>query len=63
MEELYIRAIKGAILKLKNPKTSEEDRTEAMRAAGRNLGKLRLINEGFYLDLLEEYKTVIPYDG
>jgi len=30
-----------------------------MSAAGRNLGKLKKINEGFYLDLLAEYKEVI----
>jgi len=59
MEELYIRAIKGAILKLKNPKSTEVETSEAMSAAGRNLGKLKKINEGFYLDLLAEYKEVI----
>jgi hypothetical protein len=60
MEELYIKAIKGAILKMKNPNTTEDERTEAMRTAGRNLGKLKHVNEGFYIDLLAEYMDCLP---
>ena len=60
MEELYIRAIKGAILKLKNRKTTEAERTEAMRAAGRNLGKLRLVNEGMHEEMQKQYLNCLP---
>lgn len=62
MEELYIRAIKGAILKLKNPRTSEDDRSEAMKAAGRNLGKLKTVNEGMYEELKNQYINALPED-
>lgn len=60
MEELYIRAIKGAILKLKNPRTSEDERGEAMKAAGRNLGKLKLVNPGMHEDLQKQYIAALP---
>jgi len=60
MEELYIRAIKAAILKLKNPKTSEDNRTEAMRAAGRNLGKLKLVNIGMHEEMQKQYLNCLP---
>lgn len=62
MEELYIRAIKAAILKIMNKQTSEADRTEAMRAAGRNLGKLKLVNEGMHEDLQKQYLNCLPAD-
>ena len=62
MEELYIRAIKAAILKLKNKQTSEDERTEAMRAAGRNLGKLKVVNEPMHEDLQKEYLNCLPVD-
>ena len=62
MEEHYIRAIKGAILKVKNPNTSDDDRRDAMASAGRNLGKLKVVNEGFYEDLYTLYLNALPED-
>tara|TARA_R110000822_G_scaffold183745_1_gene323116 strand:+ start:274 stop:459 length:186 start_codon:yes stop_codon:yes gene_type:complete len=60
MEELYIKAIKGAILKMKNPNTTEDERTEAMRTAGRNLGKLKHVNNGMHEDLQKQYIDCLP---
>lgn len=53
-EELYINNIKNGIrgikLGTKTPETAQ---------VGASLNRLKGVNEGMYLDLMKEYKTVV----
>lgn len=52
-EEHYIKNTENAIRTLR---LGTKDKSEAMKVVGFNLNKLKLVNEGMYLDLLDKYK-------
>lgn len=52
-EEQYIKNTDNEIRSLR---LRTKDRSEAMRTAGFNLNRLKEVNEGLYIDLLEKYK-------
>lgn len=53
-EELYIKNVKNAIRAIKLGTKKPEDTN-----VGFNLNKLKIVNEGLYLDLLNDYKAVL----
>ncbi len=59
MEEMYIKAIKGSILKLKNGGLTTDGESATKKKAATALNKLRTVNEGMYVDLLEDYKKTL----
>lgn len=52
-EEHYIKNTENAIRTIR---LGTKDKSEAMKVVGFNLNKLKLVNEGMYLDLLDKYK-------
>lgn len=55
-EDHYIKNTEDAIRTLR---LGTKDRAEVMKRVGFNLNRLKLVNEGMYLDLLEKYKNVL----
>lgn len=55
-EDHYIKNTEDAIRTLR---LGTKDRAEVMKRVGFNLNKLKVVNEGMYLDLLEKYKEVL----
>lgn len=59
MEEMYIKAIKASILKLKNGGLNDTQRGIAMKKAGSALTALKKVNEPMYDEYLVLYKNVL----
>ena len=55
-EEHYIENVENAIRSLR---LETKEKEVAMKAVGFNLNKLKSVNEGMYLDLLEKYKQAL----
>jgi len=59
MEQMYIKAIKASILKLKNGGLNDTQRGIAMKKAGTALTALKKVNEPMYDDYIVQYKNVL----
>ena len=59
MEEMYIKAIKNSIFKLKNGGMTTDDASATKKKAATALNKLKDINLGMYEELLGEYKETL----
>ena len=55
-EEAYIKNIENAIRSLR---LGTKEKSEAMKAVGFNLNRLKSVNSGMYDDLLEKYKQAL----
>ena len=55
-EENYIANIENAIRSLR---LGTKEKSEAMKAVGFNLNRLKSVNIGMYSDYLEKYKQVL----
>jgi len=55
-EENYIRNTENAFRSLR---LKTKDEKEVMKTIGFNLNKLKEVNEGLYLDYLQQYKLLI----
>lgn len=55
-EDHYIKNTENAIRTLK---LGTKDKAEAMRVAGFNLNRLKEVNNGMYVDLLDKYKNAL----
>ena len=53
-EDTYIKAIKGGIVSIKNGTKSPVD-----SFVGKNLNRLKAVNEGMYDDYLKKYKEAL----
>ena len=59
MEEMYIKAIKGGILALKNGGQTTDEQSKSKVKVARALNALKVVNQGLYEDLLIDYKTTL----
>ena len=55
-EEQYIKNVENAIRSIR---LGTKDKKSAMESVGFNLNKLKSVNSGMYLDLLEKYKQAL----
>ena len=53
-EDTYIKAIRGGMIAIKNGTKLPKDAN-----VGKNLKRLKDVNEGMYEEMLEEYKKVM----
>jgi len=59
MEEMYIKVIKGGILKLKNGGLTSDEQSAAKVKVAKALNGLKPVNEGMYDEYLEKYKKTL----
>ena len=59
MEEMYIKAIKGGILKLKNGGLTSDEQSATKVKVAKALNLLKGVNEPMYDELLADYKKTL----